>query len=501
MSSSTTRVYTGTDSTGAAIAVDVTVSITPAPIPAPQLTTLTVQPAQIPAGQFVQVFATLSAPALSPVSVALSYLGPGSGPAALVIGVGLTQGSALVATPAAPAGTLFITGSLAGVSRMAALTVTYIPPSPTRLNVRDFGALGNGVTDDTAAIQRCINTATAGAIVWFPEGRYLLPTPLSVQTSGIRLTGEGGNLSQLLHGTRQGFHVGGAGPVVQDVVFSLLTLVGAPGLFNADGNGVSHAFLVDAARNISIEGCRWDGPGHAAYQVNGAQGLNVRNCLVNGYGRVAFGCGDGFLAENNTIIQNYPDPTSRGLDYLFYIHNGAKNVTIRNNRGSGAGGYAVHAWAQAVVGNGGPVLIEGNIFTDCAIGAIFANSPSTAGRIQGLTVRYNQWIGPVRGSCVVIRQCDGGIFEGNSIKSGKPSAAMIDCQALNLGQWGPNDPGGVIRGLTVRNNTFQGWDISLYALASNGGHFENCQIGPGNTIIDCRRQPIISAPSGIVVVP
>ncbi len=154
-----------------------------------------------------------------------------------------------------------------------------------------------------------------------------------------------------------------------------------------------------------------------------------------------------------------------------------------------------------IVGNGGPLLIEGNVFTDCAIGAIFANSPTTAGRIQGLTVRNNQWLGPVRGSCVVIRQCDGGVFEGNTIKSGKTSLEMLDCQALNIGQWPAAESGGVVRGLVVRNNTIQGWDYAAYWLASNGGHFENCQMGPGNVIVDCRHQPIINAPSGITLVP
>jgi polygalacturonase len=43
------------------------------------------------------------------------------------------------------------------------------------LNVRDFGAVGNGTTNDTPAIQRAINAATAaegGGIVVFPSGTY-----------------------------------------------------------------------------------------------------------------------------------------------------------------------------------------------------------------------------------------------------------------------------------------------------------------------------------------
>ncbi|KAH7303156.1 pectate lyase superfamily protein-domain-containing protein, partial [Stachybotrys elegans] len=62
-------------------------------------------------------------------------------------------------------------------------------------NVKDFGAVGDGVTDDTAAINRaaswwseqmatercgrwCGQTTTLGAVVYFPTGRYLISSPI-----------------------------------------------------------------------------------------------------------------------------------------------------------------------------------------------------------------------------------------------------------------------------------------------------------------------------------
>jgi hypothetical protein len=66
------------------------------------------------------------------------------------------------------------------------------------LNVKDFGALGDGVTDDTAPIQSALDAAGAGR-VRFPAGEYLV-TSLTVP-SGCNLIGDGFQASRLLRRT------------------------------------------------------------------------------------------------------------------------------------------------------------------------------------------------------------------------------------------------------------------------------------------------------------
>ncbi|WP_018250787.1 glycosyl hydrolase family 28-related protein [Sphingomonas melonis] len=44
------------------------------------------------------------------------------------------------------------------------------------VSVKDFGAVGDGVTDDTAAIQAAIDATRNGGSLTFPEGRYLVTT-------------------------------------------------------------------------------------------------------------------------------------------------------------------------------------------------------------------------------------------------------------------------------------------------------------------------------------
>lgn len=59
------------------------------------------------------------------------------------------------------------------------------------LNVRDFGATGDGVTDDSAALQACISAAQAGGKgVLLPDGVYAIPT-LGTQSGRLFLEGRG----------------------------------------------------------------------------------------------------------------------------------------------------------------------------------------------------------------------------------------------------------------------------------------------------------------------
>lgn len=64
------------------------------------------------------------------------------------------------------------------------------------INVLNMGAVGNGVTDDSAAIQAAIDSAPNLAVIYFPPGTYRIEEALNLK-SGIILRGAGYKLTHI----------------------------------------------------------------------------------------------------------------------------------------------------------------------------------------------------------------------------------------------------------------------------------------------------------------
>jgi hypothetical protein len=102
-----------------------------------------------------------------------------------VVQGGATKQTTLATLPYAPTGT-------------GAVTTTVQAKLRETVSVKDFGAKGDGVTDDTAAIQAAIDS---GRPVFVPAGTYYLATPLQVENGNV-IYGESGRGASYAFETR-----------------------------------------------------------------------------------------------------------------------------------------------------------------------------------------------------------------------------------------------------------------------------------------------------------
>lgn len=108
-------------------------------------------------------------------------------------------------------------------------------------SVRDFGAIGNGVTDDTVAIQVALDSGAK--VIWFPPGTYRITSALA-PVSNQQLTGFGATLTtDNLNFTNAIEITGCTNVVVQD-----LTIAGPSG-----GDGFDMAIRIRDSSNVTVK--------------------------------------------------------------------------------------------------------------------------------------------------------------------------------------------------------------------------------------------------------
>lgn len=125
------------------------------------------------------------------------------------------------------------------------------------LNVKDFGALGNGSTDDTSAFQAAITAATAnGGVIFMPVGTYVISSQL-ILTGGITLKGSGsgsgsGNTSRILW-TGTGFCIK-VGNTASSLTYGCNLSDFSIGLLTTNSGIWTYGASKCSYRNIDIEG-------------------------------------------------------------------------------------------------------------------------------------------------------------------------------------------------------------------------------------------------------
>jgi parallel beta-helix repeat protein len=170
-------------------------------------------------------------------------------------------------------------------------------------DVRTYGAVGDGVANDTAAIQAAITAAAAvgGGVVFVPPRPHLLTATLMIPASDRGITIRGiGNASRLIWSADViGIEAFGR----NDLAVLDLSLTGARTTDAQMADG--HAIYVGNASRIRVERCRIaDWPGHGIHLIGfdgRLGGLNLPQGVHDAWVR------DNFVSRCNSGIFPYND--------------------------------------------------------------------------------------------------------------------------------------------------------------------------------------------------
>jgi uncharacterized repeat protein (TIGR02543 family) len=193
------------------------------------------------------------------------------------------------------------------------------PNDVSVINVKTaHGAVGNGVADDTAALQAGINaSANTKRILYIPNGTYRVTNTLSVNNGiGPWIYGQSraGVIIKLDDGR------GAADPTIKSVLRTYSSDTGSP---SADYfmRNVRH-LTINVGNNPTVDGVRWFSNNTGALQ----------DVTITGNGRT--GVNSGFLGQNGpNMVQDVTiDGFDIGIDSQWNWSQTISRVTIRNCR-------------------------------------------------------------------------------------------------------------------------------------------------------------------------
>lgn len=156
------------------------------------------------------------------------------------------------------------------------------------VSVKDFGAVGDGVADDTAAIQAAITYACSivgGATITVPDGLYLLSASLTVPVGGVSIQGSSRDSVQFRRTTDYGptMLFGNSTTLQNGYSLSgiwfvdLAALTGAPGAMTV-ANSPAHIVFEHCARLLMVECLISEGGG---ILLSGAANMEMQNVYLN----------------------------------------------------------------------------------------------------------------------------------------------------------------------------------------------------------------------------
>lgn len=328
---------------------------------------------------------------------------------------------------------------------MSLTQVTYAMISNAAANVRDYGAVGDGIADDTTAIRAAM---TAANTVYFPAGTYLIKGANDYLTDGLQLksnqTVYGDGAASIIQQHSTSFYAmsanqgtgGTTNPAdnMKNIVIRDLAFVNTTGTFAE----FQHMLNLNAVSNVVVERCtfrgfRGDGiylgSSNVANTERHNQNVTIRDCVFDGVNNENRN-GISIIDGNTVVIERnvFTNVTKSGQpgcvdvepdNFAFPI---IRNITIRSNRmqsslGGGVAlllGYANNPGASPPVN----IHVHDNYMNGCLSGVSVSvfSTPTEASPNCNILVAHNT-IEASTGSMCFFDGCSGVTVANNQFIS------------------------------------------------------------------------------------
>lgn len=316
-------------------------------------------------------------------------------------------------------------------------------------NVRDYGATGDGATDDTTAIAAALTAAASGGAVYLPAGSYVVSVTLTVPDN-VTFYGDGPEVTTILvaasfTGSRVINLTGADNVCVRDLHVDHQSEIL---LYSVD----AYNYTLTATTGVTVSNVKTT-DGYCGVRVQNADKVFIEGCHI-----ISGQLGMRFLAISNArIIGNFIDTSLAGMGIEVQgssdaaVHDVVISSNLVNN--SQDNGIAV----RAILGDVYRVSVTGNTITDAGKAGIkYTMESGSSGTISNGAITGNT----VTGFGIHVQQ-----------------QGIVVCNFAETG---------TLTNVTVSGNTVIGIDSSGSSTGASGGIYmgasKNCNI-VGNTCI------------------